>query len=238
MVRMYFIMLQIISSFNDSVLADLFTHVEPRDDKTVADYTEMRSFTTVQNPVCKPCISLHKDQDSGQENAKSTSVNENGVVRSSYFLKKSREGNGKENKSATYKNGASKLENVVASHVYEPRSALVEGTCRQEEQTVGVHNSYFQHKRSSYFKVLSENSKVPESEDLVNGGGDAAEPSGYSIRERLSSNSSLECTTKKRKIAQTRSPTVRLLPSFYSVLLQQLPSVVMLSLSLSLIYYC
>ncbi|KAI3456083.1 hypothetical protein Pfo_012746 [Paulownia fortunei] len=258
----------------------------PCDYRGVADYTEMKPFTILQNSVCKPCISLHKDLDSDRETGKATSGNKNVIVRSSYFLKKSEEsgkenksnldsdretgkatsGNknvivrssyflkkskesGKEDKSNVYKNGDNNLENVFPNHVYEPPSDLLEETCRKEDRKVTVQSSHFWHNikqnpnceieknigeysvrtnrfdvdagdckttvdnrkhrmRSSYFEEMSvnENHEVPESEELVIRGGVATESCNYNIRGSLSSNNSLECTTKKRKIAQTDSP--------------------------------
>ncbi|KAK6124125.1 hypothetical protein DH2020_042151 [Rehmannia glutinosa] len=165
--------------------------------------TDDLKLTILQNSVCKPCISLHKDLDSDRETGKATFVNKNGVVRSSYFIKKSREENGKENKSDVAKNIDNKLDDVISNHVYEPISK----TSRKEEKRVTVKSPYFRHKtenanceveksKEEYSvathrfdfdagdKTTVDNGKhggsVPESEDLV---------------------------IKKRKIAQTDSPT-------------------------------
>ncbi|KAL7089238.1 hypothetical protein ACP275_13G176900 [Erythranthe tilingii] len=71
--------------------------IESRD-REPCDKREVAAFTVVQNSVCKPCISLHKDLNSDRKNGKATTyVKQNGVVRSSYFLKKSGGENGKEN---------------------------------------------------------------------------------------------------------------------------------------------
>lgn len=248
MVRM--ILLLIKSSYHNSIPANLFIHIGPSDEREVVGYTEMKPFTLLKNSVCKPCISLHKDLDSDKKNGKAASGNKNGIARSSYFLKKSREENGKENKGDVDKNYDNKFENVVSNHACEPPSALPEGTCRKEEKRLAVQSSYFRHNieqnangerekvlgkysvqtsrfdldagdckttvdnrkhrvRSSYFEetAVNKNNEVPEFEDLVVRGV-ADESCNYSILGSLSSNNSLECTTKKRKIAQTDSPRV------------------------------
>ncbi|EYU28152.1 hypothetical protein ABFS82_13G090100 [Erythranthe guttata] len=107
------------SSHSPDVKDDL-KFIEARD-REPWDKREVAAFTVVQNSVCKPCISLHKDLNSDRKNGKATTyVKQNGVVRSSYFLKKSGGENGKEN---------------------EPLSPLLEEeACRKEEKTVRVDN--------------------------------------------------------------------------------------------------
>ncbi|KAL8032355.1 hypothetical protein ABFX02_13G090400 [Erythranthe guttata] len=107
------------SSHSPDVKDDL-KFIEARD-REPWDKKEVAAFTVVQNSVCKPCISLHKDLNSDRKNGKATTyVKQNGVVRSSYFLKKSGGENGKEN---------------------EPLSPLLEEeACRKEEKTVCVDN--------------------------------------------------------------------------------------------------
>ncbi|KAL0442581.1 UNVERIFIED_CONTAM: Exonuclease 1 [Sesamum latifolium] len=68
--------------------------------------------------------------------------------------------------------------------------------------------------RSSYFEEISvsENNEDPESGDLVIRGGFATQrhqSCNYSSCGSLSSDNPLECTMKKRKIAQTDSPTIQ-----------------------------
>ncbi|KAL8460782.1 hypothetical protein ACS0TY_032333 [Phlomoides rotata] len=106
----------------------------------VLGFTEIKSLTLLQNPVCKPCTSLDKDCDSDRKKRKATSINENGIVRSTYFLKKSRE----ENKIDMDNKGDHKLEKVVSSNACKPLSALLEGKCGNNEKTVAVQSSYFQ----------------------------------------------------------------------------------------------
>lgn len=139
MVRM---LLQITRSYHSSLLANLFIHIGQSDEREVVGYTEIKSFTLLKNPVCKPCTSLDKDHDSDRKKRKATSINENGIVRSTYFLKKSRE----ENKIDVDKKCDNRLENVVSSHACEPLSALLEGKCQKNEKTVAVQSSYFQQK--------------------------------------------------------------------------------------------
>lgn len=104
----------------------------------------MQPLTSLQNSVCKPCISLHKDLDSNRDNGKVTPGNKNVIVRSSYFLKKPSEEYGKENEMDAYKNGDNKLENVASDHVREPLTPLMEQTCEKDEKRVAVRSSYFQ----------------------------------------------------------------------------------------------
>ncbi|KAL2244721.1 UNVERIFIED_CONTAM: Exonuclease 1, partial [Sesamum indicum] len=220
------------------------------DDRGVAGYTEMKPITIVQNSVCKPCISFHKDLDSDRKNGKMMSVNENGIVRSPYFLKKSRDEIGKENSYDVDKNGDNKLNNVVSSDVHEPLYALNEKTCRKDKKIVTLQSSCFRENiresvnceiektleqysvqthrldfdaidcttvdsrknraRSSYFEEISvsENNEDPGSGDLViRGGFQRHQSCNYSARGSLSSDNPLECTMKKRKIAQNDSPT-------------------------------
>ncbi|KAK4440107.1 Exonuclease 1 [Sesamum alatum] len=115
----------------------------PWDDRGVAGYNEMKPFTIVQNSVCKPCVSLHKDLDSDRKSGKAMSVHENGIVRSRYFLKRSRDEIGKENSYDVDKNGDNKLNNVVSSHGHEPLSAMNEKTCRKDEKIVTLQSSCF-----------------------------------------------------------------------------------------------
>ncbi|KAL0398397.1 UNVERIFIED_CONTAM: Exonuclease 1 [Sesamum radiatum] len=222
------------------------------DNRGVAGYTEMKPFTIVQNSVCKPCISFHKDLDSDRKNGKVMSVNENGIMRSPYFLKKSREEIGKENSYDVDNNGDNKL-NIVSSHGHEPLYALNERTCRKDKKIVTLQSSCFRENtresanceiektleqysvqthrldldavdctttvdsrknraRSCYFEEISvsENNEYPESGDLVIRGGFATqrhESCNYSSCGSLSCDNPLECTMKKRKIAQTDSPT-------------------------------
>ncbi|KAL7129778.1 hypothetical protein ABFS83_13G090700 [Erythranthe nasuta] len=84
------------SSHSPDVKDDL-KFIEARD-REPCEKREVAAFTVVRNSVCKPCISLHKDVNSDRKNGKATTyVKQNGVVRSSYFLKKSGGENGKEN---------------------------------------------------------------------------------------------------------------------------------------------
>ncbi|PIN22594.1 Exodeoxyribonuclease I [Handroanthus impetiginosus] len=177
------------------------------DDMEVSANAEMKQFTVVQTSVCKPCISLHKDLDSDQENRKSTFVNKNGIVRSSYFLKTSEEENGKENKTYVEKNGDNKLENVVSNDEYEPPSG------RNEEKIVNVQDSYFQHnvKQNAADCKIKVNNRILRArssyfeENSLNENNEVSQPVGLVFRGGVD-NESLECTMKKRKIAQSDSP--------------------------------
>lgn len=201
---------------------------------------EMQPLTVLQNSVCKPCISLHKDLDSNRENGKGTSRNKNVIVRSSYFLKKPSQENGKENESDAYKNGDNKLESVASKQ-----------TCEKEDKRVAVWSPYFRpslkhngnghigdvlekysfhthsselsdvdddgksketaehpkHRvRSSFFEETSVNENNQSKEMTTSG---IADESYNSSLKGMSTNNSLEWTTKRRKIAQTESPRVR-----------------------------
>ncbi|KAH6790266.1 hypothetical protein C2S51_005272 [Perilla frutescens var. frutescens] len=215
----------------------------PSSKREVMGDRELQPFTLLQNSVCKPCISLHKDLDSDRENGKEKSGNKNVIVRSSYFLKKPSEEYGKENKSDAYKNDDKKLENVVSDHACGPLSALTEQTC-EEEKRVLVRSSYFRpnieqnangqidnvlekysfkthrsdvddgesnttakytkHRvRSTFFEETSVNENNHSKYMTIRG---IADESHNSNLRSLPTNNSLECTAKKRKIAQSESP--------------------------------
>ncbi|KAK4399299.1 Exonuclease 1 [Sesamum angolense] len=198
------------------------TSVGTCDDRGVAGCTEVKPFTIVQNSVCKPCISFHKDLDSDQKNGKVMSVNENGIVRSPYFLKKSREEIGKENSYDVNKNGDNKMNNVFSSHLHEPMYALNEKTCRKDKKIVTLQSSCFRENiresaNCEIGKTLEQYSVQTHRLDLdavdctttVDSRKNRARSSYFKkfLHGSLSSDNPLECTMKKRKIAQTDSPT-------------------------------
>ncbi|KAG6416724.1 hypothetical protein SASPL_124160 [Salvia splendens] len=198
---------------------------------------EIQPLTSLQNSVCKPCISLHKDLDSSRENGKVASGNKNVIVRSSYFMKKPNEETGKENESDVYLSGDNKLDTVVS-----------EKTCNTEEKRITVHSPYFRpsikqnangqssnlfekysfqthsselsdvdddgeskkiveypkHRvRSSFFKETSVNENHLSKDKTVSA---IADESHNNSHQGLSTDDSLECTAKKRKLSQTESP--------------------------------
>ncbi|KAK6123945.1 hypothetical protein DH2020_042290 [Rehmannia glutinosa] len=168
--------------------------------------TDDLKLTILQNSVCKPCISLHKDLDSDQETGKATFVNKNGVVRSSYFMKKSRQENGKENKRDVETNIDNKLDDVVSNHVYEPISVLHEKTSRKEEKRVTVKSPYFRHKTENA-NCEGEKSKEGYSVPSHRFGFDAGDKTTVDNgKHRGSVPESEDLVIKKRKIAQTDSP--------------------------------
>ena len=200
----------------------------------------MLPLTSLQNSVCKPCISLHKDLDSNQENGKATSGNKNVIVRSSYFMKKPNEETGKENESDVYNSSDNKIDTVAS-----------EKTCKTEEKRITLRSPYFRpsikqnangqtsnlfekysfqarssnlsdvdndgeskkiveypkHRvRSSFFKETSVNENHLSKDKTISG---VADESHNNSHQGLSTDDSLECTAKKRKLAQTESPSVR-----------------------------
>ncbi|XP_047940413.1 exonuclease 1 [Salvia hispanica] len=199
---------------------------------------EMLPLTSLQNSVCKPCISLHKDLDSNQENGKATSGNKNVIVRSSYFMKKPNEETGKENESDVYNSSDNKIDTVAS-----------EKTCKTEEKRITLRSPYFRpsikqnangqtsnlfekysfqarssnlsdvdndgeskkiveypkHRvRSSFFKETSVNENHLSKDKTISG---VADESHNNSHQGLSTDDSLECTAKKRKLAQTESPS-------------------------------
>lgn len=199
----------------------------------------MQPLTSLQNSVCKPCISLHKDLDSSRENGKVTSGNKNVIVRSSYFMKKPNEETGKENESDVYLSGDNKLDTVVS-----------EKTCNTEEKRITVRSPYFRpsikqnangqssnlfekysfqthsselsdvdddgeskkiveypkHRvRSYFFKKTSVNENHLSKDKTISA---IAEEPHNNSHQGLSTDDSLECTAKKRKLSQTESPRV------------------------------
>ncbi|KAL6546444.1 hypothetical protein OROMI_022165 [Orobanche minor] len=180
---------------NDLKYTEAQEHAEgSHDDKGI----EMKPFTKVQNAVCKPCISLHKEYPD-QETGKAASRNKNVIVRSSYFSKKSRDENDKENK-----NDDSKLD---------------VGTCRKEEKRVVVKSRYFRQKNTESSNCEGEESKEKYSvqahrfdlddSDCQRSVGNRKHRMRSSYVEEVSvdENNSLEFsnTIKKRKIAHTDS---------------------------------
>ncbi|XP_057764075.1 exonuclease 1 [Salvia miltiorrhiza] len=211
-------------------------HGPPSSKREVTRDKEMQPLTSLQNSVCKPCISLHKDLDSTRENGKVTSGNKNVIVRSSYFLKKSSEEKGKENESDAYENGDNKLETVAS-----------EQTCKKEEKRVAARRPYFRQsikqnanvqignvlEKYSFQTHSSELSDVDDCESKktaeypthrvrssffketsvneTNLSKDMtisgiSDESHNSSLKGLSTNNSLECTAKRRKFSQTESP--------------------------------
>ncbi|KAL3820200.1 hypothetical protein ACJIZ3_006105 [Penstemon smallii] len=165
-----------------------FPEARHHDDRGVTDYNEMQSFTSLQSAVCKPCISMNKDLDSDTEIMKSKpGGNKNVIVRSSYFLNKPREENklsicfarGNKQKRREKKNIKQNADSSDCKMIVQNRKDRV---------------------RSSYFKETCVNdNNDPESEGLI---------TRVSIHERSPpGDNSLECTMKKRKIAQTETPT-------------------------------
>ncbi|XP_042067862.1 exonuclease 1-like [Salvia splendens] len=199
---------------------------------------EMLPLTSLQNSVCKPCISLHKDLDSNQENRKATPGNKNVIVRSSYFMKKPNGETGKENESDVYNSGDNKLDTFAS-----------EKTCKTEEKRITLCSPYFRpsikqnangqtsnlfekyffqtrssklsdvdndgeskkiveypkHRvRSSFFKETSVNENHLSKDKTISG---IADESHNNSHQGLSTDDSLECTAKKRKLAQTDSPS-------------------------------
>lgn len=126
------------------------------------NHTNISPITELQNSVCKPCISLHKDLDSVQEDKQARSGNKNVIVRSSYFSKKSKKESNKENEINLHQNGDKKFEDIISNYAYKPLSSVssvLDGKCRKEEERVPLRSSYFQ-QQNTKGNVNHEREKV------------------------------------------------------------------------------
>ncbi|KAL3616962.1 hypothetical protein CASFOL_039356 [Castilleja foliolosa] len=141
-------------------------------------------FNVRENSVCKPCVLLHKDLESDQETGKQDSRNKKVVVRSSYFTKKHKDENGMENKT--------------------DESELDEGNCRNEEKRIDIRSLYFREKNTENDNCEGQNGKLEHSIDNRKNRVRSSYIEEIYVDED-NNNNSLDCTTKKRKIAQIDS---------------------------------
>ncbi|KAL3345029.1 hypothetical protein AABB24_024136 [Solanum stoloniferum] len=102
----------------------------------------------LQHPICKPCITLHKEHALDISESKTRAAKEKVIVRSSYFLKNNKE-DFQDDKSETNEAANDKTRSSIRENDYDSISDVMNGAVVAAVKNAIPQSSYFQPKASA-----------------------------------------------------------------------------------------